>query len=82
MHDLRSLGYQVRAESALEHTPAPGTPQPAARNERTGRRSQIAQAAAVRPSRITALATAAPAAPPQAARTAQPGAAHGRGRRA
>ncbi|MDX2879018.1 hypothetical protein PV366_36220, partial [Streptomyces ipomoeae] len=77
VHDLRSLGYSVLDDSALDpaHVSAPA--RPTARL--VERRSRIAQAAAVRPSRISVLANAAPAAPPAAASRA-PAAGQGRSR--
>ncbi|WP_327731458.1 hypothetical protein OG250_43260 [Streptomyces sp. NBC_00487] len=71
IHDLRNLGYRVRDDSALD---------PTASNDLAERRSRIARAAAVRPSRITALANAASHGPPPAAAGKAPAAGQGRSR--
>ncbi|MFM9582507.1 hypothetical protein [Streptomyces caniscabiei] len=78
VHDLRNLGYRVRDDSTLDPAHASAPPRPTASNDLADRRSRIARAAAVRPSRITALANAAPSAPPAAGKA--PAAGQGRSR--
>ncbi|WSQ12905.1 hypothetical protein OG604_36915 [Streptomyces sp. NBC_01231] len=62
VHDLRALGYQVQADSALDPALTPRPVPPTAGHDLTERRSRIVQAAAARPSIITALASTPPVA--------------------
>ncbi|MGY1495725.1 hypothetical protein ACW4TU_03615 [Streptomyces sp. QTS52] len=78
VHDLRSLGYRVQADSTLEPDRASAPPRPTTSNDLAVRRSRIAQAAAIRPSRITALAASASATLPAVG--GAPASGQGRGR--
>ena len=80
VHDLRTLGYAVQADSTLDTGPAPAPAPPTAGNDRAERRSRIARAAALLPSRITALAGIAPSAGSSAVHAAPPVSWRGRGR--
>ncbi|WP_449342214.1 hypothetical protein [Streptomyces aurantiogriseus] len=68
----------MQADNTLDPAHAPAPPQPPTSNDQAERRSRIAQAAAVRPSRISALATAPSTAAPRTVGAAD--AQRGRGR--